>query len=154
MSYKPLPITVAKNLLYLFKVMHEAIVVNPPKTFSDARLMLHNFEIITSDDANDCKHECGNRCHREQQDQGESNQVIRCSGTEIKWVDRVHPPGGEHSDATTDGPANAADVVLCVIAMPVPTNIARDSAPAAQATSATSRRAGSFGSMEKRIDVV
>ena len=49
MAHKPLPITTAKNLLYLLKVIHEAIVLNRPKTFSDAKLMLHNFEIITSE---------------------------------------------------------------------------------------------------------
>ena len=49
MVHKPLPITTAKNLLYLLKVMHEAIVFNSPKTLSEARLMLRNFEIITSE---------------------------------------------------------------------------------------------------------
>ena len=49
MIHKPLPITTAKNLLYLMKVMHEAIVFNSPKTLSEAGLMLSNFEVITSD---------------------------------------------------------------------------------------------------------
>ena len=49
MAYKPLPITVAKNLLYLIKVMNEAIRLSPPKTFSEAKLMLNNFEVITSE---------------------------------------------------------------------------------------------------------
>lgn len=49
MAYKPLPVTVARELLYLVKVMHEAIVLNPPKTLSEAKLMLSNFEVITSE---------------------------------------------------------------------------------------------------------
>lgn len=49
MAYKPLPVTVAKHMLYLLKVMHEAIVLNPPKSMSEAKLMLRNFEIITSE---------------------------------------------------------------------------------------------------------
>jgi|tagenome__1003787_1003787.scaffolds.fasta_scaffold20887243_2 hypothetical protein len=49
MTHKPLAITVAKNLLYLMKVMNEAIRLNRPKTFSAAKLMLHNFETITSE---------------------------------------------------------------------------------------------------------
>ena len=46
MAYKPLPIKVAKDLLYLMKVMHEAIVLSRPKRMSEARLMLHSFEMI------------------------------------------------------------------------------------------------------------
>jgi hypothetical protein len=49
MAHKPLPIVTAKNLLYLLKVINEAIVLTPPKTLSDARLMLSNFEVITSE---------------------------------------------------------------------------------------------------------
>lgn len=49
MAYKPLPITVAKELLYLVKVMNEAITLNSPKTLSEAKLMLSNFEVITSE---------------------------------------------------------------------------------------------------------
>lgn len=49
MAHKPLPITTAKNLLYLLKVIHEAIVLCPPRTLSEAMLLLSNFEIITSE---------------------------------------------------------------------------------------------------------
>ena len=49
MAHKPLPITTAKNLLYLLKVIHEAIVLNSPKTLSEAKLLLSNFEVITSE---------------------------------------------------------------------------------------------------------
>ena len=48
-NHKPMPITVAKKLLYLIKVMNEAINCNPPKTFSEAKLMLDTFEVITSE---------------------------------------------------------------------------------------------------------
>ena len=37
------------------KVMHEAIVFNSPKTLSEARLMLSNFEIITSEAVKEAK---------------------------------------------------------------------------------------------------
>jgi hypothetical protein len=36
------------KLLYLIKVINEAINRNPPKTLSEARLLLNNFEVITS----------------------------------------------------------------------------------------------------------
>jgi hypothetical protein len=49
MDLKPLPITTAKKLLYLITVIHEAVRLNPPKTLSEARLMLSNFEVITSE---------------------------------------------------------------------------------------------------------
>ena len=49
MTYRPLPITVAKNLLYLTRVMNEAIRLAPPKTFREAKLLLSNFEVITSE---------------------------------------------------------------------------------------------------------
>jgi hypothetical protein len=49
MAYKPLPITIARNLLYLVKVMNEAIHLNHPKSLSEAELMLSNFEVITSE---------------------------------------------------------------------------------------------------------
>jgi hypothetical protein len=48
-SHKPMAITTAKNLLWLMKVMHEAIVLNSPKTLSEAKLMISNFEVITSE---------------------------------------------------------------------------------------------------------
>jgi len=49
MAYKPLPITTAKKLLYIVSVMNEAIKLNPPKTLSEANLLLSNFEVITSE---------------------------------------------------------------------------------------------------------
>jgi len=48
MTYK-LPIVVANKLLYCVKCMNEAIKLNPPKTFSEAKLLLNTFEVITSE---------------------------------------------------------------------------------------------------------
>jgi hypothetical protein len=36
------------KLLYLVKVMNEAIKLNEPKTLGEAKLLLGNFEVITS----------------------------------------------------------------------------------------------------------
>ena len=47
MTYKN-PLTTVSKLLYLIKVINEAINRNPPKTLSEARLLLNNFEVITS----------------------------------------------------------------------------------------------------------
>jgi hypothetical protein len=48
MTYKN-PLTTVSKLLYLIKVINEAINRNPPKTLSEANLLLSNFEVITSE---------------------------------------------------------------------------------------------------------
>jgi hypothetical protein len=45
MIYKN-PLTTVSKLLYLVKVMNEAIKSNHPKTLTEAKLLLRNFEVI------------------------------------------------------------------------------------------------------------
>jgi hypothetical protein len=42
------PLSTVSKLLYLVKVMNEAIKLNDPKTLGEAKLLLGNFEVITS----------------------------------------------------------------------------------------------------------
>ena len=42
------PLSTVSKLLYLVKDMNEAIKLNEPKTLGEAKLLLGNFEVITS----------------------------------------------------------------------------------------------------------
>jgi hypothetical protein len=45
MTYKN-PLSTVRNLLYLMKVLNEAVKLNPPETLSEAKLLLSNIGVI------------------------------------------------------------------------------------------------------------
>jgi hypothetical protein len=59
MVHKPLLIVTARKLLYLIRTMNEAIVLRPPKTLAEAKVMLDTFEVICSEGIREAEEELG-----------------------------------------------------------------------------------------------